>query len=205
MSKDKKLKRGTIAYHEAKIAEIRDNYYQNRGERPKKKKKKRKVSEDTKNVYKTKTKKPKPRYSSKIEYDFLKYIRVVFRWAVENNPTLNRSKIELLLYLYCLGAFSKKQFSDYHKIMGIYQEKTLDYFIDNHWVVLWRVRKGRQHALYTLTKKAKFMCSRMHKMACGVEEIPTTTANNMNRKDAPRINGYYLDIIKKMNKDKAPS
>ena len=147
---------------------------------------------------------PKPRLKSRSEYDFLKYIRVVFKWATENNPTLNRPQIELLLYLYSLGAFSKKEFTDYHKTISLYQQKTLDYFIKEGWVKVWRVRKGKEHALYNLTRKAKTLCYRMHSISCGVEEIPESAVyNNLEKKGSKRINGYYMDIIKKMNSDRA--
>lgn len=156
------------------------------------------------NTQKMNTKPPTARYRSRIEFDFLKYIRVVFKWAVENNPDLTRPKVEFLLYLYGLGAFSKKQFHDYHKLFGLYAVKALQEFEDGGWVVLWRPRSTKQHALYVLTTKGKSLCSRMHRYCCGVDELPTNpVSNKMVRKDAPRINNYYLEAIKKMNNDKA--
>lgn len=158
------------------------------------------------NTIKVNTKIPYPRYRSRIEYDFLKYIRVVFKWVADNYPELNRPEVELLLYLYGTGAFSRKQFNDYHKLLGLYSVKTLRKFEKEGWIRLWRTRNGKTHALYTLTHKAKIMCNKMHRFAAGVEEIPDNPVSNaMAREDAPRINNYYLDIIKRMNKDKAPT
>lgn len=158
------------------------------------------------NTIKTNTKEPYPRYRSRIEYDFLKYIRVVFKWVADNHPDLNKPEVEFLLYLYGIGAFSRKQFDDYHKLLGLYSIKTLTKFEEEGWVRIWRAKNGKTHALYTLTQKAKIMCNKMHRYACGVEEIPLNpVSNEMARKDAPRINTYYLDMIKKMNKDKAPT
>lgn len=155
---------------------------------------------------KFKGKKPLPRYRSRIEYDFLKYIRVVFKWAVENYPDLSRPQVELLLYLYGTGAFSMKQFNDYHKLVGMYAIKSLKKFEKDGYIKLWRRRKGKDHALYTLTHKAKILCGKMHRYSCGVEEMPDNpvSTNKMIREGAPRINNYYLDIIKRMNQDKAP-
>lgn len=158
------------------------------------------------NTIKTNTKEPYPRFRSRIEYDFLKYIRVVFKWALDNYPDLSKPEIEFLLYLYGIGAFSKKQFDDYHKLLGLYSIKTLTKFEDDGWIRLWRPKASKTHALYTLTQKAKIMCNKMHRFSCGVEEIPLNPVSNaMAKKDAPRINTYYLDMIKKMNKDKAPT
>ena len=159
------------------------------------------------NTVKDKTKDPKPRYRSRVDYDFLKYIRLVFKWAQENY-NLNRPKIELMLFLYGTGAFSKKQFNDFHKVVGMYADKSLKNLIDEGWVTQWRPanRYKKIHALYTLTQKAKIMCNKMHKYSCGIDEIPLTPDKNIlvQKKEEKRINSYYLDAIKRMNKDKAP-
>lgn len=198
----KPKKEGSIAWHQWHIDKIRETH----SKRAKKQHAERRLEEVKKGHHlnsKLSTKTPSPRYRSRVEYDFLKYIRVVFKWAVDNHPELSKPEIELLLYLYGVGAFSKKQFNDYHKLMGLYSIKTLKKFEEGGWIKLWRARKGREHALYTLTHKAKMMCSKMHKFSCGEEEIPDNpVSNKMMRKDAPRINGYYMDIIKRMNKDK---
>lgn len=150
-------------------------------------------------------KKPLPRYRSRVDYDFLKYIRIAFKWATDNHD-LTRPEVELLLYLYGCGAFSSAQFNEYHKTLGLYAVKTKKAFEREGWIKLWRNRTSNHHKLYTLTEKGKRFCNLMHKYCAGLEEIPLTErSNKMLGKDKPRINNYYLDIIKKMNKDKAPS
>lgn len=201
-----KHKMGSIPWHKQKIKELQ-KLKSKAGKKGSKAKleKHHSYKEGYGNTYKTTTKKPPARYRSRVEYDFLKYIRVVFRWAVDNSG-LPRPQIELLLYLYGLGAFSMKQFNDYHKLVGMYAIKSLKRFEDEGWVKVWRVRKGKQHKLYTLTHKGKMLCNKMHRYACGVDEIPENpVSNKMMRKDAPRINNYYMDIIKRMNSDKASS
>jgi len=201
---NKKTKIGTIAWHEDQIKQIRATHSKKAKAQHAKKRaeKKYKYQDHTP----TTLKKPLPRYRSRIEYDFLKYVRIVFKWALENNKDLNRPNLELLLYLYGVGAFSKKQFNDYHKLLGLYAIKTLTEFEENGWIKLWRAQKGRQHALYTLTQKGKILCNKMHRYSCGVEEIPENpVSNDMMKKGSPRINGYYMDMIKRMNKDKAPT
>ena len=199
----KQPKIGTLSWHRQKIKQIQER----NSKRAKQvhEKKRGEIKEGYGNTIKVNTKTPPTRYRSRVEYDFLKYIRIVFKWATDNNPELGRPQIELLLYLYGLGAFSRKQFNDYHKLVGMYGVKTLKKFEDEGWIKLWRKKKGREHALYTLTQKTKIMCNKMHRYACGVEEMSSNpVSNKMARKDAPRINNYYLDMIKRMNKDKAP-
>ena len=202
MSEEKKVpKMGTIAWHKYHIEKIRSTKSKASKARVYKNKD---IGTEKENMYKRETKKPNARFRSRIDYDFLMYIRVVFKWAVENSG-LTRPNLELLLYLYGLGAFSKKQFHDFHKLIGLYQDKKLKDLIEAGWVKIYRTKKGREHALYTLTAKGKRLCNSMHKYAAGLEEIPViANRNKMLRDDAPRVNNYYMDIIKRMNKNKAP-
>ena len=148
-----------------------------------------------------KPKKPTARFQPNREYDFLKYIRVAYQWAKKNHPDLSRGDIEILLYLYGCGAFSRKSFSDYHKLIGLYEMKGLKRYVDTGYIKLFRPRKGKEYALYNLTFKAKHMCSKMHRYCCGDEEMPTDAKHNAIAKKEKRNDGYYLNIIKKMNKD----
>lgn len=202
MGKEEKVpKMGTIAYYKYMIKKRQETY---RGNRKKRVYKNPDKGTDKEYVYKKKRKKPQSRYPSRIDYDFLMYIRVVFKWAIDNSG-LSRPNLELLLYLYGIGAFSKKQFHDYHKLVGLYQDKKLKDLIEQGWVKMWRPANPnkKQHALYTVTHKGKGLCSSMHKYLAGEAEIPLIKSKNkMMRDDAPRINAYYLDIVKRMNKNK---
>jgi len=153
----------------------------------------------------TPKKQPTTRYNTKVDYDFLKYVRVVFKWATENHE-LTRPQIETLLYLYSLGAFSQRQFIDFHKIVAMYPMKSMKKYVEEGWISLWRpaIPKEKIHRLYSLTQKGKKLCNDMHKFSMGLEPIPVKeTANKLALKDSgKRINTYYMDMIKKMNKDK---
>lgn len=197
---------GSLAWHRQKVKELEEKGSLRSKASAKTRLENENFKEGYDNNMKVKTKDPLPRYRSRIEYDFLKYIRVVFKWAADNYPDLNRPEVEFMLYLYSIGAFSRTQFDDFHRLLGLYSIKTLKKFIDEGWIQVWRVKKGRSHALYTLTQKSKIMCNKMHRFSCGVEDLPTNpVSNKMMRKDAPRINDYYKAIILKMNKDKAPT
>ena len=174
---------GSIAWHEQKIAEIRGR---NRGKGAKKKE--RKVPN---------------RGRVTVKYDFLKYIRVVLKWATANSD-LTRPQIELMLYLYCEGVFSKRQYHDYHKIIGMYEQKTLDILTEKGWVTLFKPanKDTKEPDLYTLTHSSKKFCAKIHRLCCGVEEIPTEARHNkLAEKGGKRIDDYYMHMIKKMNGD----
>ncbi|NRA77252.1 MAG: winged helix-turn-helix transcriptional regulator [Pseudoalteromonas sp.] len=154
------------------------------------------------NQTKTRIKKPKPRFRSSRDYDFLQYVRIVMKWAMKNYD-LSRPDIELILYLYPMGAFSIREFNRFHKTMRMYHFKTLDRFIEDGWIVMWRPKKGKESALYTLTNKAKTMCSKMHKYCTGELSIPTNPrVNVLAGNTGVRMDGYYMEIIKKMNRDR---
>lgn len=148
-------------------------------------------------------KKPVPRRYSTVEYDFLKYIHLVFKWATVNYPDLSRRDIEILLYFYAEGVFTKSKFAHYYKPMGLYQSRKLRELINKGYISMWRPRMGKNPRLYELTTKAKKLCNKLHRFCCGVEEMSINPKHNeLAKKDKPQSYGYYLDIVKDMNKDK---
>ena len=166
----------------------------------KKKAKANKARKKVRVVSKTR-KKPKPQHYSIRDYDFLQYIRIVMRWALDNNKSLSKGKLEMLLYLYPKGAFSFSEFYKYHKTISLYQRKTLDELTKDGWVYLWRPKSGDKVALYALTNKAKKLCDNMHKYCVGDEKLPETSEENtLFQKGGKRINNYFGDMIKDMNR-----
>ena len=168
-------------------------------DRSKKRKARRKGRRVVNNV-RTKKPRPLPQYNSVRDYDFLQYVRVVFKWALQNHQDLNRGKLELLLYLYPKGAFTSSQFHKYHKLIGLYQHKTLAEFIDNEYIQVWRLPKRGEAKLYSLTGKAKKLCDMMHKYCTGDENLPMDETNDLVTDKTKRINKYYMNMIVDMNK-----
>lgn len=184
---------GSIAWHELQIV----------------KKKIKRVLKSYKNgklretLSKRPAKIPKTKFVSYVEYDFLKYIRLVNRWVLEQNPNLTRTDLELLLYLYGVGAFTKSLFYSYHKTMGIYSVKTFKTMLEDNIITMYRPKMGESPALYVLSNKTKKICKDMHLYCIGQKELPTSKDKALISRDkAPRINNYYLDLIKRMNKDR---
>lgn len=149
--------------------------------------------------YTKKKQAPSSKYEHRIKYDFLSYTRLVMKW-VTSNYELTRPEVELLLFLYGQGTFSQRQFFDYHTTLGIYQIKGFKKFQKDGWIKQFRERKGKECALYILTTKGQRLCSRMHKMCAGEEEIPTTARANKMAKSGKPIDKFYLEAIKKMNR-----
>lgn len=142
-------------------------------------------------------------FTKRETYSFLQYLRIVMHWA-KRNSDLTRPQIELLLYLQPLGIFHKGDFAFFCRVIQIYQHKLFKKFLAEGWLKEWRAAKPskNQTALYCLTQKAETLCTRIHKMLIGEEPIPEGTNNAITRSEKP-IDKYYMDIIKKMNKDRS--
>lgn len=133
------------------------------------------------------------------DYDFLKYARVVYRWALKNHPALNRPRLDLLLTLYATSAFSRKEFILYHRTIGLCQSRTLSYLIERGYLRIWKVRSYRKGELFCLTKKAKDLCALMHQYCVGDKKIPLDKRNVLTTDNSLYINRYYVAVIKEMN------
>ena len=154
----------------------------------------------------TRFKKPTPRHRTVRDYDFLQYIRPVMRWG-QLHTGLDRRRLEGLLFLYSTGLFTKKGFTNYFKIIELNQTGVFQYFLDNNWVKVWRYRTKDQGALYEVSNRGKQVCDRMHKFLTGETKMPEGELVNpiAVNEAGHRINNYYMDVIKKMNKDKRDS
>lgn len=168
-------------------------------ERRKELERKRKVRKA--NVKSKTRKKPRPQHSSVRDYDFLENIRVVYKHVLANAPDLNRGRLEMLLYLYPKGAFSFSEFHRYYKLVGLYQKGALKKYIKNGYIFVWREKTNHAIRLYALTNKAKSLCDDMHKFCTGEKDMPSTESTNKLFTDTGvRIDGYYSDMIKVINK-----
>lgn len=154
-------------------------------------------------IYAKVRKKPPVICHKEVTYDFLKWIRVVFKWAKEHSG-LNRPELEMLLYLYPIGPFTKAQFIDYHNTIGYTMPSTWKDHISNGWIREWRSGKRNMKGLFDLTSKAKIVCSKMHQMCVGDMDVPTSRRSNpLNRQKDVKVNAHYTKLFKQMNAERA--
>lgn len=140
---------------------------------------------------------PSKTFHQKIGYDFLQYIRIVFKWACESN-NISRPNLELLLYLYPIGLFKKSDFEIFVKTLDMVHSRPFRQLQNDGWITLWRPKKHKDAALYTLSTKGKILCGKMHKICTGETSIPETKHNPIVT-STKNVDKYYLEIIKKMN------
>lgn len=155
-----------------------------------------------KNYTKTYKKKPKTVYASSRDYDFLRHLRVVTRWMMKTHD-IKRAELETLLYFYPMGVFTKTEFYFYTKTVTNYQTYLFNEFVEKGYIVQWRKRgNGHKSDLYVLSHKAKHLCDSMHKYMLGEKPLPEEGKNDLSKIGDKRVDKYYMDVIKKMNRDR---
>ena len=137
-----------------------------------------------------------------LKIDFLKYYRLVSRWAAKNND-LKIADLELLFYLDPITYFTINDFKD----GTIYYswDKTRFYRLQRDgWIDKVHIGKGRyrDHNKYKVSYKGKMLINRIYKMLIGKELIPESAKRNTILKRKSYIDKVYSQAIKKFNKQK---
>ena len=131
----------------------------------------------------------------------MQYSRLIFEWA-QRSTKLDRDSIELLLYLQPIGIFNMHQAENMCKTIKLRPGKFFKNLIEKGFIKVWREKKGKQLALYTLTQKASLVCTLIHKMITGEEKVPDGPQGVFNKPKRAN-NQFYLNLIKEMDKKKA--
>jgi hypothetical protein len=142
------------------------------------------------------------RYRTSPRYTFLQYVTVAYKWAMTNYD-ITRKNLELIFYLYGVGTFTKKEFTLYSRLSNVNARVIMKRLIDGGWIIIWRDYSRYNAALFVLSDKAKKMCDKIHKICLGeilISEDPRVNFIADVNEKTPRINRYYMDVIKEMNK-----
>ena len=136
-----------------------------------------------------------------VKVDFLKYYRLVSRWACKQYE-LSISDLELLFYLDPIKYFTIEDF----------QNGTLYYHWDRQrfyrlqregW--LEKIHKGNgrlgDHNKYKVTMRGKRMINRIYKILIGEEDIPEDAKRSKVAKRDTYVNKVYSQAISKFNKN----
>jgi len=146
-------------------------------------------------------KKPTKTFHQNLSYDFLQYIRIIFKWACSNYE-ISRPHLELLLGIYPLGVFKKAEFEIFCRTIDMNSKRLFTTMVEDGWIKLWRPYKRGQSALYCLTTKGKVMCGKIHKMCLGESKIPEYKYGNALMTSGKAVDKFYMEAIKKMNQRK---
>ena len=132
--------------------------------------------------------------------DYLKYWKVVKQWA-RAKYNLGTADIEMMLFLYSEGLFTKFEFEEFNEIMS-WDKNRFNKMLKDEWIIKWRERKGRESTLYELGFKGKRVCASIYKKLNKEEVISEDRRNNpIFNKSTKYSNKVYRKMIKKMNQE----
>jgi len=137
-----------------------------------------------------------------LKVDFLKYYRLVSRWACTNYD-LGVADLELLFYLDPIKYFTIDDF----------KEGTLYYSWDkerfyrlqrNGWIEKIHKGVGRRgdHNKYKVSQKGKLLINRIYRILINEEDLPESAKRNKIMKRTRYIDKVYSQAIKKFNNQK---
>jgi len=85
--------------------------------------------------------------------DYLKYWKAVKHWA-KATYGLGSADIEMMLFLYSEGLFTRKQFEEFYEVMS-WDKMRFHKLLNDKWIIVWRERIGKESKLYELGFKGK--------------------------------------------------
>ena len=116
------------------------------------------------------------------ELGLLKHYRIIRKWACKNN-NLNDADLELLIYLHCIGFFSKKDFK-----AGSYSyswdNRRWNRLLKEEWIVVWRKR------------------NRIYRIMTGEDDLPVSKRRNKLIAGNTYTDKVLTKAIYNVNKDK---
>lgn len=127
----------------------------------------------------------------------MKYWRVV-RYYVGKQYGISQNHLELILFLYSEGYFSKDKFDEFNSLIS-WSKDRFESLRRDGWIELFRRKVGNHAALYQLTDKAKKAVRCVYDKLEGEELAETVKRNPMFRHDAKYMDKVYRNMIKKMN------
>ena len=130
--------------------------------------------------------------------DYLKYWKVIKQWA-KANYNISSSDIEMMMFLYSEGLFTRLQFDEFNEIMS-WDKMRFHKLLNQKWIIIWREKIGNKSKLYELGFKGKRLVSSIYRKLNMQETISESPyRNNIFRKDTKYSNKIYRKIIKEMN------
>jgi len=136
------------------------------------------------------------------DLSLLKHYRIIRKWACKNNG-LTDAELELLIYLDCIGLFTKHDFE-----IGTYSyswnNRRWAKLKQNDWIVVWRHRNRttQKYNIYKVSFKCKQLIQRVYRIMLGEEDIPTSERRNKIMKGKTYMDKVLITSINNVNKDK---
>lgn len=133
--------------------------------------------------------------------DYLKYYRVARYW-MKKRYGMSNNDLEVMLFLYSEGFFSKTKFKQYENIFG-WEKIRFNRLVANKWISSWRKPSPGQHAIYEVSLKGKRALQSFYKKLEGSEPYPTTKNRNplLNPQTKSFTDKVYFMQMQTINKE----
>jgi len=135
---------------------------------------------------------------AKTPMNYLKYWRVI-RQYYKSKYDLTQADIDILLFMYSEGYFTKKKFDEYDRLIT-WDRQRFGSMIRRGLFEIFRLHRGNKPTIFQMTDHAKLIVQDIYRKLNG-EEIPMTVSNNpMLKRKAKFSEKVYIDMILEMNK-----
>ena len=137
-----------------------------------------------------------------LKVDFLKYYRLVSRWAAKNN-NLSIADLELLFYLDPIIYFTIEDFKT-GTLFYSWDKERFYRLQKNGWIEKSHLGKGRKgdHNKYKVSQKGKLLINKIYRILIDEESLPSSAKRNTIMKRKTYIDKVYSQAIEKFNNHK---
>lgn len=137
-----------------------------------------------------------------LKVDFLKYYRLVSRWAAKNND-LSVADLELLFYLDPIVYFTIEDFKT-GTLFYTWDKNRFYRLQKNNWIDKTHNAFGKKgdHNKYKISRKGKMLINKIYRILVGQEDLPSSARRNKIMKRDTYIDKVYSQAIKEFNKKK---
>ena len=141
-------------------------------------------------------------HRGELKVDFLKYYRLVSRWATKNN-NLSVADLELLFYLDPIQYFTIEDFKTGTLFYSWDKERFYRLQKDG-WINKTHFGRGRRgdHNKYKVSQKGKLLINKIYRILIDEEDLPSSAKRNSIMKRKTYIDKVYSQAIKEFNKQK---
>ena len=132
--------------------------------------------------------------------DYLKHFRTI-RYDIKRRWGLELPDLELLLFLYSEGLFTRKEFKEMTQTYS-WSKTRFEKLRHAGWIHMWRPHRGREAALYEVTEKTRRVIDTFYKrLAYQMRISEEPTRNPIFKKGAGYMDKVYQRAIKRFNKE----
>lgn len=135
---------------------------------------------------------------TKTPMNYLKYWKVI-RQYYKSKFKLSQADIDVLLFMYSEGYFTRDKFDSFDEILT-WDKVRFERMMRDGWFEIFRPREGGKKTIYQMTDNGKNVVKDIYRKLNGTE-IPMTICNNpMFKRNVTYTDKVYKKMIVSMNK-----